>query len=230
MTRPILTIRPEPGCGATVAAGAEASLAIAGCPLLELRAVAWQVPPGPFDGLLLGSPNALRLGGQAVDSLVDKPVYAVGKATAEAARQRGFAIARIGEEGLQKLLESLAPANLRLLRLAGRERVALSPPPGLTIGTAIVYEAKDLALSDEAATLLRGGALVLLHSGAAARRLAAECDRLAIHRRDIALAALSPRIAEAVGPGWAALRSAAEPTEAALLALAREMCHDPPRD
>jgi uroporphyrinogen-III synthase len=71
---------------------------------------------------------------------------------------------------------------------------------------------------------------VLLHSGAAARRLAAECDRQAIHRRDIALAALSPRIAEAAGPGWAALRSAAEPTEAALLALAREMCHDPPRD
>jgi len=230
MTRPILTVRPEPGCSATVVAGAEGGLAIAGCPLLELRPVAWQVPPGPFDGLLLGSASALRLGGQAVDSLVDKPVYAVGKATAEAARQRGFAIARVGEEGLQQLLDSLAPESLRLLRLAGRDRVALSPPPGLTVETAIVYESGGLALSDEAATLLRGGALVLLHSATAARRLAEECDRLAIHRGDIALAALSPRIAKSAGPGWAALRSAAEPTEAALLALAREMCHDPPRD
>lgn len=230
MTRPILTIRPEPGCGATVAAGAEAGLAIVGCPLLELRPIPWRVPPGPFDGLLLGSASALRLGGQAVDNLVDKPVYAVGKATAEAARQRGFTIARVGEEGLQQLLDSLGNETLRLLRLAGRERVALNPPPGITIETAIAYESNGLPLSDEAVSLLRGGALVLLHSATAARRLAAECDRLAIHRRDIALAALSPRIAEAAGPGWAALRSAAQPTEAALLALAREMCHDPPRD
>ena len=76
-------------------------------------------------------------------------------------------------------------------------------------------------------TAISGG-LVLLHSAAAARHFATECDRLAIHRGDIRLAALGQRIAEAAGAGWAALRSAAEPNEAALLALAREMCHDPP--
>jgi uroporphyrinogen-III synthase len=230
MTRPILTVRPEPGCSATIAAGAEAGLPIVGSPLLELRPVPWQVPAGPFDGLLLGSASALRLGGQAVDSLVDKPVYAVGKATAEAARQRGFTVAAVGEEGLQQLLDSLAAESLRLLRLAGRESVALNPPPGLTVETAIAYDSRGLPLSDEAAAFLRRGALVLLHSATAARRLGGECRRLAIHRRDIALAALSPRIAKSAGAGWAALRSAAQPTEAALLALAREMCHDPPRD
>lgn len=230
MTRPILTVRPEPGCGATIAAGAEIGLAIEGCPLLELRAVAWTMPPGRFDGLLLGSANALRLGGHAVDKLADKPVYAVGKATAEAARQRGFTVARVGEGGLQKVLDSLGGAHLRLLRLAGRERVDLDPPPGIVIETVITYESSALPLSAEAAALLRAGALVLLHSAAAARQLAAECERLSVHRGEIVLAALAPRIADAAGTGWAALRSAAQPTEAALLALAREMCHEPPRD
>jgi len=230
MTLSILTVRPEPGCSATIAAGAEAGLAIVGCPLLELRGVDWPMPPGPFDGLLLGSANALRFGGQAVDKLADKPVYAVGKATAEAARQRGFNVARVGEGGLQKVLDSLSGAERRLLRLAGRERVALRPPPGIVVETVIAYESSGLPLSPDAAAVLRAGALVLLHSAAAARQLAAECDRLAVHRGEIVLAALASRIADAAGPGWAARRLAAQPTEAALLALAREMCHEPPRD
>ena len=35
-------------------------------------------------------------------------------------------------------------------------------------------------------------------------------------------------IAEAAGTGWAARRPANQPNEAALLALARQMCHGPP--
>jgi uroporphyrinogen-III synthase len=106
--------------------------------------------------------------------------------------------------------------------------VPLTPPAGISLETAIVYESITLPLPEPAAELLRSGALVLLHSAAAARHFAAECGRLAIHRGDIRLAALGPRIGEAAGTGWAALRSAAEPNEAALLALTREMCHDLP--
>ena len=230
MTLPILAIRPEPGCSATVAAGAEAGLRIAGCPLIDLRPVEWRIPAGEFDGVLLGSANALRHGGRLVNNLVDKPVYAVGKATADAAQQVGFTVARVGESGLQQLLETMGRERLRLLRLAGRERIGLNPPPGIAVETAVTYESIGLPLSSAAISILRNGALVLLHSAGAARQLASECDRLAIHRRDIELAALSPRIAEAAGPGWAALRAAVEPTEAALLALAREMCHEPPRN
>jgi uroporphyrinogen-III synthase len=72
------------------------------------------------------------------------------------------------------------------------------------------------------------GALVLLHSAAAARHFAAECERLAVQRGAIRLAALGPRIAEAAGAGWADVRSATEANEPALLALARDMCHEPP--
>jgi uroporphyrinogen-III synthase len=226
MSLPILAIRPQPGSSATVAAAEAAGLTIEACPLLELRPVPWSLPPGEFDGLLLGSANALRLGGPLVDNLVGKPVYAVGETTAEAARQRGFRVVRTGRGGLQALLDDLAGEDLRLLRLAGRERVPLSPPPEISIETAILYESSPLPLPERTAGLIRTGALVLLHSAAAARHFVAECDRLGVRRGDIRLAALGPRIAEAAGTGWAALRVAAEPNEAALLALAREMCHD----
>lgn len=225
----ILAIRPEPGCRATVAAGRASGLTIEACPLFEVRPVAWSCPAGPFDGLLLGSANALRHGGPLVDNLVDKPVYTVGETTADEARRRGFAIARTGASGLQDLLDGLAGERLRLLRLAGRDRVPLTPPPGVAIETVTAYDSRALPLPERMAQRLSGGALVLLHSATAARHFAAECGRLAVHRSDIRLAALSPRIAEAAGGGWAALRSAAAPNEAALLALARDMCHDPPR-
>lgn len=228
MSRPILAVRPEPGCGATVAAGKAAGLDIEACPLFAIQAVPWSLPPGEFDGLLLGSANALRAGGPLVDNLVDKPVYAVGETTAAAARRRGFEVAQVGRGRLQEVVEGLAGQGLRLLRLAGREQVPLTPPAGCSIETVIAYESVPLPLPGEVAERLGGGALVLLHSAAAARHFAAECDRLAVHRGDIRLAALASRIGDAAGTGWAALRWAAEPNEAALLAVAREMCHDLP--
>jgi uroporphyrinogen-III synthase len=224
----ILTIRPEPGAGATVAAGAALGLDVESCPLSLVHPLEWALPADEFDGLLLGSANALRHGGPLVDNLVDKPVYAVGEATAAAARERGFAVVRSGDRGLQALLDGLAGADLRLLRIAGREHVPVNAPGGIEIATAIAYDSRPLPLPPELARRLGHGALLLLHSAAAARHFANECDRLAVQRRAIRLAALSPRIAEAAGEGWGAVRVAAEPAEGALLALARDMCHEPP--
>jgi uroporphyrinogen-III synthase len=224
MTLPVVAIRAEPGCSATVAAGRDFGLDILPVPLAEIRPVEWSLPDGEFDALLLGSANALRHGGPAVDNLVDKPVYAVGETTAAVARERGFAVARTGRGGLQPLLDDLGGESLRLLRVAGREMVPLTPPAGIEIETVVAYESVPLPLHD--AALLRRPALVLLHSAASAIHFAGECRRHEIHRAEISLAALAPRIADAAGEGWAAVRTAAEPTEAALLALAREMCHD----
>jgi uroporphyrinogen-III synthase len=224
----ILTIRPEPGADATVAAGRALGLEIEPCPLSAIRPLAWSLPEGAFDGVLLGSANALRHGGPLVDNLVDKPVYAVGAATAAAARERGFAVARAGSGGLQALLDGLSGERLRLLRIAGRERVAIAPPAGIAVETVIAYESMPLPMPADIARRLGGGALVLLHSAAAARHFAAECQRLAVQRGAIRLAALGARIAEAAKAGWGEVRFAAEPNEAALLALARDMCHEPP--
>ncbi|KRA82758.1 uroporphyrinogen-III synthase [Altererythrobacter sp. Root672] len=227
MTALILTIRPEPGCTATVEAGRELGLTIEGCPLFALRAVEWD-PPAPenIDALLLGSANAVRHAGPALDQFRGKPVYSVGAATGKEAEAAGFPVAVCGQGVLQPVLDGLVGQQLRLLRVTGAEHVPLYPPPGISVETRIAYESMGLQLPDALAGRLASGALVLLHSAAAARHFAGECDRCGVSRSCVALAVLGPRIAEAAGEGWATVRSASVPAEAALLALASDMCHD----
>lgn len=225
----VITIRPEPGCSATVARGRNAGLAIEPCPLFEVRPLAWD-PPAPerIDGVLLGSANAVRRAGPGLAAFRGKPAYAVGKATAAAAEAAGLRPSAVGASDLQTLLDALHPP-LTLLRLAGAEHVPLRRPLGIVIDTRIVYRNVALPMPASMAASLRRGALVLLHSAAAARHLGAECDRLGVPRDTVAVAALGQRIADAAGGGWRDCRAAAEPRDALLLALARDMCHEQPR-
>jgi uroporphyrinogen-III synthase len=228
MNLPIIAVRPEPGCSATVAAGRGLGLRIAGWPLFAVGPRAWDPPrPETIDALLLGSANAIRHGGDGLAALADKPVYAVGEVTARAAEGAGFAIGMVGGGGLQELLDRMPPSSTRFLRLAGEEHVPVQPPPGVTIETRIVYASEALPLPRETADTLSDGAVVLLHSAAAARHFAAECDRLGIERGKVCLAALGRRIAAAAGPGWRTVAAVAEPAEPGLLALAGKLCHDP---
>jgi uroporphyrinogen-III synthase len=228
VSRLVLTIRPEPGCSATVRIGRMAGLDIEGCPLFEVRPCEWAAPAaGGIDGLLIGSANALRHAGPQLEAFRDKPVYAVGAATARAAEAAGFTVGATGRGGLQRLLDTLPPP-LVLLRLAGEERVPLTPSLGIVMKTVTVYQSVPQPMPGVFAARLTEGALVLLHSAAAARHFAAECDRYGVSRDMVSLAALGPRIAAAAGEGWRMLRLAVEPREAALLALARDMCHDLP--
>lgn len=227
MTLPIVAIRPEPGCSATVERASKAGLAIARWPLFDIRPLAWTLPSARIDGLLLGSANAVRQAGPPLDGLRGMPVYAVGRATAAVAERAGLHVAAVGRSDLQALLDTLR-APLTLLRLAGEEHVPLHRPLGVMIETRIVYRTVALPMPDGLAQALRGGAVVLLHSAVAARHFAAECDRLGVPRAAIAIAALGQRIAGAAGQGWRERRAADTPRDAALLALARDMCHELP--
>lgn len=222
----ILAIRPEPGCAATVALGAKMDLAIAGHPLFAVEPVAWRAKPAEnYDAVLLGSANAVRHAGPGLDALTALPALCVGTTTADAARDAGFTIAAIGSGGLQELLPVAAKGGFnRLLRLSGEAHVALSAPAGMTIDALVCYRVASLPIGRPLADTLRRGALVLLHSGEAAAHLAREIDRLAIPRDAIALACLAPRVGARAGHGWAAVEIAAEPADAPLLALARQMC------
>lgn len=225
MTAPLIVVRPEPSNAATVAAARAIGLEAHGHPLFAVEPVAWEVPSADgCAGLLAGSANVFRHGGSGLRTLHALPVHAVGETTAQAAREAGFAVAQVGSGGLQALLNTV-PAG-HYLRLAGEERIALTPPPGRTIDTRVVYASRPLAMPDLLADLLRGPALVLLHSGEAARHLAGECDRHGLSRSVIALACLAPRIAAAAGSGWKAVETSAETSDAALLALARQMCQN----
>ena len=224
MSRTILVVRPEPGLSATVAAAQEMGLNAIGYPLFEVRPVAWECPaPENIDALLIGSANAIRHGGDALDGLKGKPVHAVGKTTADAAREAGFSIASTGNGGLQNVLDAI-PAPARLLRIAGAEHVPLEPSEGVGIDTVIAYESVPLELPEPLRALLDMGVTVLLHSAAAAEQFVRESRRLAVHRDRISLIVIGPRVASAAGKGWRAVHVSPHPSDRAMLELAREMC------
>lgn len=226
MSLPLFTIRPEPGLAATLAAVRAAGLDIRGTPLFEIRARAWEPPsPRSLDGILLGSANALRHAGAGLGAFRDLPVYAVGEATAKAAREHGLVVAQVGSGRLQGVVDGLAGRELRLLRLTGVEHVPLRLPAGITVETRIVYDSVPIPMPAGFAAQLRAGGVVLLHSAVAARHFASECDRLEVPRAGLAIAAMAPRIRDAVGPGWREARTASALSEDALLALAQDMCH-----
>ena len=224
MTAAILAVRPEPGLAATMAAGEALGLTMIGYPLFEVRARAWECPDAAdIDALVIGTANAIRQGGAGLERLLDKPVHAVGEATADAARAAGFSVATVGTGGLQGVLDTLAGPQ-RLLRIAGAEHVPLDPPPGITIAAVIAYETAALTLPEP----LRGlGALdlvVLLHSAAAAAHFARESRRMAFDRRRVTLAVIGPRVAAAAGEGWRAVHVSPAPNDQALLEMVRDTC------
>lgn len=231
MTPPVLILRPEPGASATLAAATAAGLDAWSFPLFSVEPAAWDPPaPEEIDALLIGSANAVRHAGPALARYTTKPAYVVGERTAQAACTAGLTVAAVGTGGLAPVLAQVAPGT-RLLRLAGRERIELTPPAQVTLTERTVYASEPRPLPRELASLLRTHALprviVLLHSAEAARHFAAECDRLSLPRARIALAALGPRIASAAGAGWAAVRAAKQAEDGALLALAGQMCQNP---
>jgi len=226
LTFHLLALRPEPGLTATLGKARALGLATTGHPLSAIRPLAWDCPdPDSFDGLLIGSANAILHGGEGLARLTAKPVFAVGEATASAARAAGFTVAMTGSGGLQGVLDAI-PAPCHLLRIAGEEHIPLTPPAGVTFAEVIAYRSEALPLDPAAPLLASGTALVLLHSAATAAHFAAECDRLRLDRARITLAALGPRIAAAAGEGWAAIHTSPTPDESALLHLAMQLAFD----
>lgn len=218
--RRVLVLRPEPGASATVERAREHGLDAVAVPLFEVEPVQWEAPdPAAFDALLLTSANAVRHGGPGLQRLRELPAYAVGAATADSAREAGFTIAAVGDEGLDGLLASV-PADVRLLHLCGEDRRA-PDAPRQQITSVVVYRATavpDPGLGDE-------GSVALVHSPRAGRRLS---ELVAANRSTIVIAAISPAAAEAVGEGWECVEVAAQPSDDALLALAARLCNKLP--
>ena len=224
---PIIAIRPDPGCGATIGALAAKRLEAYGFPLFTIYPADWSPPdPAGIDALLLGSANALRHGGSAVADYLGKPVYAVGLATAKAARKAGFAVIGTGEGGLQTLLGQVLPHHSRLLRLAGKRRTVLDVPPHITLTERVVYAATPLPLPPAMESVLGKRCVVMLHSAEAARHFAGLCMAHGIAKQKITLAAIGSRVSAAAGAGWRQIADAPTPSEDALLALAEELCQN----
>ena len=230
MIRPLALLRPEPGWSASAAKARELGIAVIGHPLFVPEAIAWTVPDGAFDALLAGSATVFCHGGAGLDTLRHLPVHAVGAATAAAAQAAGFTVTRVGEGGLQALLDASKGKPLRFLRLGGVERVNLTPRGGQELTEIAVYRMCEVGLTAAFAERLEeGNAVVALHSAAAARHFEREVERLRLPRAELLLLALGPRIAEAAGLGWAAVLTARRPNDAELLAKAGALCKEGPQ-
>lgn len=225
---PLVVIRPEPGCTATVSAARDAGLDPQGFPLFAVTPRSWQAPPPEAcDALILGSANAVRHAGPGLAAVRHLPAYAVGDATADAARAAGITVIGQGQGGLQAVLGQLDTAHKRLLRLAGEDRIALALPSGVSMTERVVYASRAQPMPAELVMLLADPAIVALHSAEAAHHFAAECVRNGLRRARLRLCALGPRIASAAGDGWGEVAVAADTSDRALLVLARQMCQDP---
>ena len=220
--RRLLVLRPEPGASETVRRARGQGLDPVAIPLFEIEPVKWTSPDaGAFDGLLFTSANAVRHGGERLKDLRGLPVYAVGDATAEAARDTGFDIRVSGDAGVDRLLGSIEP-ELKLLHLCGEDR-KVPKEARQTITPVTVYRSKKVADPD-----LQGaqGSVALIHSPGAARRL----SELIRDRGSIALVAISDAAASEAGEGWERIEVADEPRDAAMLALAGRLCNKPAGD
>lgn len=221
--RPLVILRPEPGASGTAAAAETVGLHVRKMPLFEVRPLDWHAPDATaFDALLLTSANACRCGGAQLDSLRALPAHCVGEATAAAARNAGFTVASVGAAGVDSLLGSL-PSNLRLLHLCGADRRQLAQA-SQRIEQVAVYEAAELPMPQDLGRI--EGSVVAIHSPRAGKRLRTVCEKAGIARRSIAVAAISSEAADAAGEGWQAVRAAAQPNDAALLAIASDLCNN----
>jgi uroporphyrinogen-III synthase len=217
--RKLFILRPEPGAGASAEKARALGLEPVVTPLFEVVPVKWIAPdPSKFDGLLLTSANAVRHGGEPLESVKALPVHAVGETTAAAAREAGFTVRTVGAGNVDELLAQL-PAGLNLLHPCGFHR---RPPvnPRQTLTSACAYRARPAVPPPEFRAL--AGNVAAVHSAEAARRLAELV--LPVERRRTRLAAISQQAAVAAGLGWQAVAIADQPSDDAVLALAARLC------
>ena len=223
---PVFVLRPEPGASETVKRARKRGLDAKSSPLFRVEPIAWEVPEAAsFDALLVTSANAIRSAGDQLSSLRGLPVHAVGKATADAARDAGFDIASSGDAGVDRLLGSLE-ADLELLHLCGEDRTEVAKVRQ-KITAVPVYRSAAIEPGPSLREAERG--VVLVHSARAGKRFTELARTQGLNLDSMTLAAISASAAKAAGSGWKAVEVADQPSDEALLALIERLCDNQPQ-
>ncbi len=211
-------------------------------PLLTIRL--FDGPPLDLAGtqaILATSANGVR----AIVGRTEKrdiPLYAVGDATARTAREAGFSevFSADGDvEALASLVQAkLEPSNGSLVHIAGTEvagdLAGRLSGAGFTVRREVLYESEPAnSLSPSAIAAIKEERIdaVLVYSPRTAATLSRLIRKARLVRdcRRIELLCLSPAVAEAAHDiPWARTRLASEPTQEAMLALARDLTNPSP--
>ena len=230
---PILITRPAADAAALAerlqALGAETLIE----PMLTIKPLAGAALE--LDGVqavLVTSANGARALSRATPRR-DVPVFAVGEASAECARELGFTTVTAAGGDVEALARevsaALDPVSGALLHVSGAQQagdlVATLQSAGFTAQRAVLYEAQAAeALSPRCVTALQEGAIDCAlffspRSGAIFARLIRQAGLARCSRRIEALC-LSPAVARSLDAlEWRSVRTAAAPDQEALLAL-----------
>lgn len=220
--RPIRRVwitRAQPGAARTAARLTALGFEPVVAPLLTIRPLPDALSAAPdfatVAALAFTSPNGVEAFVALTPGLRDRPVFAVGDATAEAARDAGFADARSAAGDIHALARLIGASPIKGLILAPGAREPAGDLPALLpdhdIRRLPVYAAEETD-----AVVPPDFDVVLLHSPRAARALAAiltpdaAANRLAVC---ISAAAAAPLTAL----GLTEIRTADAPDEASLL-------------
>jgi uroporphyrinogen-III synthase len=219
----LLIVRPQPGADATARLARLAGIDPVIFPLFEVQPVGWPAKDASlYDAMMLTSANAVRCTGGALEALSDLPVYAVGVATANAARAAGLRVVCTGNAGANAIIvQAAANGDLRLLWLCGEHQSHVQLPSGVKVDSVPVYNSAALPPAPALIEHLSSPILAALHSVRAARHFLSICDAHGIDRNTISIAALSPAIAESAADGWANILIADAPNDSALIAKAK---------
>ena len=227
MSGRVVILRPQPGADATAARARALGLVPVLYPLFAVEPLAWMPPdPAAFDALLLTSANAARHAGPMLAVYLDLPVFAVGEATARAAAEQGFATIQVCGPDVQATARTIAQTGYRaVLHLRGTETRPFDPG-ALAVSAIATYRAAPLGDETGLAAALLPRSVALVHSPRAGARLA---ELVSPERRqDITLAAISPTTLDACGMGWNQKHAAEAPNDAAVLAMALQICDKTP--
>lgn len=229
--RPLVLItRPAPGAAETAALVAAMGFAPVLAPMLTIHALPVAPLPEQIDAIVLTSRNALPGLPPALHAI---PLFAVGAATAAAARTAGFADVRSAEgdgAALRDLVRRSLLGGPALLLPTGRGRggdlAGALRAEGCVVHRRAVYEARPaLTLPDAARAALTGGLrAALFFSAETARAFVAAVQRAGFDTETRAADACAIGGPAGVALGalpWRRVRVAARPTQDELLALLR---------
>ncbi len=231
----LLVTRPRPEAERTAAILRARGHSVVIAPLLRIEAVIdAEIGAGPWAAILVTSANA----GPAIAAhprfpiLRTLPVFAVGRRSAEAMREAGFAevASADGDVGdLARFVAERLPGGASLLYLAGAERAGDLAGDlaarGFAVETVVVYRAiAATSFAPDAVQAITDGIDGVLHysprSAAAYVAAARACDLVAAAVAKPAQFCLSAHAAEPLAQtGATDIRIAPQPTEAALIAL-----------
>ncbi|WCL54773.1 uroporphyrinogen-III synthase [Gimibacter soli] len=227
----LIVTRPEEDAGSTAEALAALGHTSLIAPMLRVEAMDFDLPDDSAT-LVITSANAARHGLARVPGLGRRRVFAVGAASAAVARSVGATDPVTGPGDAAGLLPLLladhAATGSHYCHLTGEDIVfdiaAKLTARGVRAERRTAYRAVQAdVLPDDVASAIRGGSVdgVLFYSARAALAFerGLEAAGLAAMLKGMTAYAMSKRIAAALAAPWGGVVAAAEPTEAAVLAL-----------